>query len=100
MNIERLAEIAKAVTEEFAKTEVLSLIQGLSAALDQIIQQQSPEHEEALNAALTGFNKGMNMSTLDKMPATWRPYVEELKLREVLYQAALNETHAGYSQIS
>ncbi len=84
MNIERLAEIAKSVTDEFTKTGVINRIQGLSAALDQVMQQQSPEHEEALNTALMAFDKGMDESTLDKLPPTWRPYVEELKLHEVL----------------
>jgi len=84
MNIERLSEIARAILSEFQETQVIKRIQALNGSLDQVMQQPSEEHENNLNNELTAFNEAMDKSKLTSFPATWRPYIEELGVLDVL----------------
>lgn len=84
MNIERLSEIARAILSEFQETQVIQRIQTLISALDQVMQQPSQDHENNLNNQLTAFSDSMDLSKLNTFPATWRPYIEELGVIDVL----------------
>lgn len=95
MNADRLNALLHLLREDFNKTRLPQRIEKLSNALQQLVQQQHPNHQQAVGAALKEVQAALDESEIDELSPAWKEMLSEIGYTESLGEAArirLNES--------
>lgn len=85
MNVERLQEIISTIKTDMDETKLVASIAQIMAALDVIMSQPpNPAHQATLKTSLESFNQSIELSKVNEFPTTWRPYIEEIGIQDLL----------------
>ena len=98
MNAERLHAIALALNQELSKSDTPGKLQQLINALQQVVNQPHPTHQQNLSQALKAMYASVTDAPSDKFSPAWRQIVAELNGDKLVGQALKSAIENTFSQ--
>ena len=84
MNAERLSMIVRAVKEDMDKIQLLTRLDALIAALNNVISNPAQQHQEQVSQERKALSAALAVSTFSQFPRTWRSALEEIGIFSLL----------------
>jgi hypothetical protein len=84
MNAERLHAVAIALNQEVSKTDTPGKLQQLISALQQVVNQPHPQHQQMLSQALKAMYTAVTSAPSDVFSPAWRQILGELSGDELV----------------
>lgn len=98
MNADRLNALLHLLRDDFNKTKLPQRIEKLSNALQQLVQQQHPNHQQAVGAALKEVQTALDESEIDELSPAWKEMLSEIGYTESLGDAARIRLNESFKQ--
>jgi hypothetical protein len=99
MNAERLHVIAEAVKADLESSRVVDLLQALTTALqNQVNQPTTAQYQQDVSQSLDKLERALLVSKAEEFGPTWRQVIEELGISKMLGRALLDRLHDIFSR--
>lgn len=84
MNAERLHALVRALQNEQTQKNTVTHLQNLITALQNLVSQPAPAHQEALSQSIKTMDAALLDSPSDQFSPTWRAILEEIGIQDLL----------------
>ena len=98
MNADRLHALLKLLREDFRRTKLPQRMEKLSAALQQLVQSQHPNHKQAVGNALKEALKGTEESEIEDLSPAWKEMLVEIGYADSLGDALSRRLNDSFRQ--
>jgi hypothetical protein len=100
MNADRLHALLKLLKNDLQKTGLPQKLTTLSKALQQLAQNQNPNHQQAVGTSLKEVLTAAEKSEIDNLSPAWLEMVEEIGYREFLGASVIETVNETFKQVS
>jgi len=98
MNAERLHAVVIALNQEMSKNDTPGKLQQLITALQQVVNQPHPSHQQILSQALKAMYAAVSESPSDAFSPAWRQILAELNGDELVGQSLTTAIENTFSR--
>ena len=100
MNADRLHALLKLLQNDLQKTGLPQKLTKLSQALQQLAQNQHPNHQQAVGTSLKEVIAAAEKSEIDNLSPAWLEMIEEIGYRDFLGANVVETVNETFKQVS